>query len=350
MKAQILVRMWVTVFALIQVHGCKAALEYAAPATLKTLATAQSKDNLVIAVFCLPWYEQCRTLAPELEKAKEALQPWPSAQLLLINCEGESDICPSYGVASFPTIRLFHGSRQSRYRGKFRASSVVTKVLQTITQLVSQPDREAFGTLKSLDVPLLLFVVSEDEAPELSTVRAQVAEKLQDKFLVATTTDLTLAEEADVRPPFVVVWHSLDEVKPIYRDKFEMGPILRFAEQTSTPVIGRLDLKSYIDHTQSGLPIAFIIAETDRERKTIAESLKHVALKYKGKINFVTLDTTKLPFLLEPLDVDATRLPALALHRGDDDEVFVYDQNRHINRRDVETFIQRTIHRPVTEL
>ncbi|KAH0845729.1 hypothetical protein FOPE_11856 [Fonsecaea pedrosoi] len=281
MKAQILVRTWVTVFALIQVHGCKAVLEYAAPATLKALvSTAQSKDNLVIAVFCLPWYEQCKALAPELEKVKEALQPWPSAQLLLINCE-------------------------------------------------------AFGTLKSLDVPLLLFVVSEDEAPELSTVRAQVAEKLQDKFLVATTTDLTLAEEADIPPPFVVVWNSLDEVKPIYRDKFEMGPILRFAEQTSTP---------------SKLPIAFILAETDRERKTIAESLKHVALKYKGKIDFVTLDTTKLPFLLEPLDVDATRLPALALHRGDDDEVFVYDQNRQINRRDVETFIQRTIHRPVTEL
>ncbi|OAL34855.1 hypothetical protein AYO20_05815 [Fonsecaea nubica] len=259
MKAQMLLRTWVIIFALIQVHGCKAALEYTAPATLKALvSTSPSKDNLVIAVF--------------------------------------------------------------------------------------------FGTLKSLDVPLLLFVVSEDEAPELSTVRGQVAEKLQDKFLVVTTTNLTLAEEADIPPPFVVVWNSLDEVKPIYRDDFEMGPILKFAEQTSTPVIGRLDLKSYIDHTQSGLPIAFILAETDRERKTIAESLKHVALKYKGKINFVTLDTTNLPFLLEPLGVDATRLPALALHRGDDDEVFVYDQNRQINRRDVETFIQRAIHRPVTEL
>ncbi|OAG39872.1 hypothetical protein AYO21_05938 [Fonsecaea monophora] len=326
MKAQILVRTWVTVFALIQVHGCKAVLEYAAPATLKALvSTAQSKDNLVIAVFCLPWYEQCKALAPELEKVKEALQPWPSAQLLLINCEDKVDIEESSGLP-----------REYCFRRDFTA--LIFAAL------------EAFGTLKSLDVPLLLFVVSEDEAPELSTVRAQVAEKLQDKFLVATTTDLTLAEEADIPPPFVVVWNSLDEVKPIYRDKFEMGPILRFAEQTSTPVIGRLDLKSYIDHTQSKLPIAFILAETDRERKTIAESLKHVALKYKGKIDFVTLDTTKLPFLLEPLDVDATRLPALALHRGDDDEVFVYDQNRQINRRDVETFIQRTIHRPVTEL
>lgn len=61
------------------------------------------------------------------------------------------------------------------------------------------------------------------------------------------------------------------------------------------------------------------------------------------------MDTAKLSFLLEPLGVDATRLPAFALHRGDDD-VAVYDQNRRVGGRDVETFVQRVLAWPDKEL
>ncbi|OQV08632.1 hypothetical protein CLAIMM_12873 [Cladophialophora immunda] len=349
MDIQMLLRIWVAVFCFI--HACKAELKYTDPRTLKDLLSASSsKDNIVIAVFCLPWYDRCKDLAPELELAHEALQPWPSAQLLLVNCATEPDACTSYDITSYPTIRLFHGPTQIRYRGRFKSSSIVTKVLQTMVPLFSQPDGQIFDTLKSLDIPLLLFADSEDETSQLSTVISQVADKLRGKFFVATTTDLTLAEEENAQPPFVVVWNALDEVKPAYRDKLETGPILRFAGKVSTPLVGRLDLKSYIDHTKSGLPLAFILAETEQERKTIAESLKHIALKYKGKVNFVTLDTTKLPFLLEPLGVDAARLPAFALHRGDNDEAFVYDQNRRINGKDVGIFIQRTLNWPVKEL
>ncbi|KIY03055.1 uncharacterized protein Z520_01521 [Fonsecaea multimorphosa CBS 102226] len=229
-------------------------------------------------------------------------------------------------------------------------SSIVTKVLSTVVPLFSQPDRPTLDTLKSLDIPVFLFTELEGETSQSSAVVTQVAEKLHGKFFVATTTDPTLAEEGGAQPPFVVVWNSHDEVKPVYHDKLELGRLLKFAEKASTPVIGRLDLKSYIDHTQSTLPLAFILAETDKERKAIAESLKYVALKHKLKVNFVTLDTTKLPFLLEPLGVDSTRLPAFAIHRGDNEEVSVYDQNRQINAKDVEIFLHRTLNWPLKEL
>ena len=88
----------------------------------------------------------------------------------------------------------------------------------------------------------------------------------------------------------------------------------------------------------------------EEERKALAESLKHIALKYKGRVNFVTVDTKTLSFLLEPLGVDATRLPAFALHRGDNDNVLVYDQNRKVNGENIEIFIQRTLNWPEKEL
>ena len=88
----------------------------------------------------------------------------------------------------------------------------------------------------------------------------------------------------------------------------------------------------------------------EEERKALAESLKHIALKYKGRVNFVTMDTRKLSFLLKPLGVDATRLPAFALHRGDNDDVLVYDQNRKVSGENIEVFIQSTLNWPRKEL
>ncbi|EXJ73577.1 uncharacterized protein A1O5_03338 [Cladophialophora psammophila CBS 110553] len=277
-----------------------------------------------------PWYDQCKILSSELELALKALQPWPSAKLLLINCEVESDTCSSYGITSYPTVRLFHGPKQIRYRGKFRASSITTEVLKVILPPVSHSNRQILDTTKSLDIPLLLFTESEDDTSQSSTVITQVAEKLHGKFFVMTTHDLTLAEEEGVKPPFIVVLNSLDEVKPLYQGKI------------GSEVLHPL-------HTGS-IPLAFILAGTDEERKALAESLKHIALKYRGRVNFVTVDTKSLSFLLEPLGVDPRRLPAFALHRGDNDEVFVYDQNRKVNAKDVEVFVQRTLNWPDKEL
>ncbi|KIW89309.1 uncharacterized protein Z519_10162 [Cladophialophora bantiana CBS 173.52] len=349
MDTKMLFRIWVAVLYLINM--CKAELNYSDAQTLNALVSASlSKNNIVIGVFCLPWYEQCEILRPELELVLEALRPWPSAKLLLINCEVESDACSSYRITSYPTVRLFHGPKQIRYRGKFRASSITTEVLKTILPPVSRSNRQILDTLKSLDIPLLLFTESEDDTSQSSTVITQVAEKLHGKLFVTTTHDLTLAEEEGAKLPFIVVLNSLDEVKPVYQGKVQIEPILKFAEMASTPLIGRLDLKSYIKYTQSGLPLAFILAGIDEERRALAESLKHIALNYKGRVNFVTVDTKSLSFLLEPLGVDGRRLPAFALHRGDNDEVFVYDQNRKVNAKDVEVFMQRTLNWPDKEL
>src|ERR1700742_2374406 len=129
-------------------------------------------------------------------------------------------------------------------------SSLVTAALQSILPPVSQANRQIFDTLKSLDIPLLLFIESEHDTSGSSAAIARVAERLHGKIFVSTTLDLSLAGEEGVQPPFAVVFNSLDEVKPVYQGKLELGPLLAFAEKASTPVIARLDLPAYIKYTQ----------------------------------------------------------------------------------------------------
>jgi hypothetical protein len=110
-----------------------------------------------------------------------------------------------------------------------------------------------FDTLKSLGIPLLLLTESVQDATSQSstTVMTEVAEQLHGKLFVMTTHDATFAGEEQSQAPFIVILNSLDETKPMYEGKLETGSVLAFAQKAaSTPVIGRLDLRAYMDYTK----------------------------------------------------------------------------------------------------
>lgn len=178
------------------------------------------------------------------------------------------------------------------------------------------------------------------------TVISQVADSLHGKdFFVLRTSDMSFTGEvgAQLQPPFLTVFNALNEATPLYDGKYEVGAILSFAKKTASPLVSRLDYNAYVQLTQSNTPLAFLLGLTQSERTSLATLLWSLALKYKHRLNFVTVDTGKLLFLLEPLGVDASKLPAVALHTGDNQDIYVYDQKRKIKVSDVEIFIRRSL-------
>lgn len=231
-------------------------------------------------------------------------------------------------------------------------SSIITEILKTTLPPGAQADKQTFNTLKGLDLPLLLVAESKAESqsqpslPSFDAVISQVAATLHsNEFFVLRTSDLSLTGElgAQLQSPFILVLNALDEATPVYEGKYEVGAILSFAKKTAGPLISRLDFNAYVQLTQSNSPLAFLLASTQSERTALATLLWPLALKYKHRLNFVTVDTEKLPFLLEPLGVDAVKLPAFAIHAGDNEDVYVYDQKRKVNAHDVEFFIRRSL-------
>lgn len=60
-----------------------------------------------------------------------------------------------------------------------------------------------------------------------------------------------------------------------------------------------------------------IFSVNDAERKSIARSITDIAMRYRGKVNFVTVDAEKHSFTLAPLGLDASKLPAFAIQTNE---------------------------------
>jgi len=92
---------------------------------------------------------------------------------------------------------------------------------------------------------------------------------------------------------------------------------------------------------QSGLPVALVFSAIEDERKSLAKRLTDVALKYRGRVDFATVDAEKDAFFLEHFGLSAHHLPTFAMQTAD--EIFKFEQDSDITADSVDEFIRRNI-------
>lgn len=91
---------------------------------------------------------------------------------------------------------------------------------------------------------------------------------------------------------------------------------------------------------QSGLPLAYIFAETQEERDQLAAELKPVAQKHKGAVNFATIDAKQFGAHAGNLNLEADQWPAFAIQETVKNQKFPFDQKKQINEAEIGAFIQ----------
>jgi protein disulfide-isomerase A1 len=202
---------------------------------------------------------------------------------------------------------------------------------------VSILNKDTLADFKTADKVVLVAYIAADDKASNETF-SKVAETLRDTYLFGGVNDAAVAEAEGVKAPAIVLYKSFDEGKNTFTEKFEVEAIEKFAKTSATPLIGEVGPETYADYMSAGIPLAYIFAETEEERVSFAKDLKSVAEKYKGKINFATIDAKSFGAHAGNLNLKTDKFPAFAIHETVKNQKFPFDQEKKITKDAIAKF------------
>lgn len=204
---------------------------------------------------------------------------------------------------------------------------------------VSTLNTETLEDFKTADkVVLVAYVDSSDKAS--NDVYSAVAEKFRDNYLFGATADAALAEAEGVTPPAIVLYKQFDEGKAVFSDKFDEEAIASFTKTASTPLVGEVGPETYSDYMSAGIPLAYIFAETPEERKELGDALKPLAEKYRGKINFATIDAKAFGAHAGNLNLPTDKFPSFAIQETVKNQKFPFSLEEEITIETIGKFVE----------
>lgn len=91
--------------------------------TTDTFDEYVKEHDLVLAEFYAPWCGHCKALAPKYEEAATELKG-KNIPLVKVDCTAEEDLCRTYEVDGYPTLKVFRGPESHKpYGGARQADS-----------------------------------------------------------------------------------------------------------------------------------------------------------------------------------------------------------------------------------
>lgn len=207
---------------------------------------------------------------------------------------------------------------------------------------VSTLTKDTLADFKTADKVVLVAYFEADDKTSNATFTT-VAEKLRDNFLFGATNDAEVAKAEGVTFPSVVLYKSFDEGKTIMTTAFDAEDIEKFANTASIPLIGEVGPETYAGYMATGIPLAYIFAETLEERDSISKTLKSIAEKHRGKVSFATIDAKQFGAHAGNLNLKADKFPAFAIQDTVNNKKYPFDQDQEITAEAVGKFVEEFV-------
>ncbi|KAI5846814.1 disulfide-isomerase [Tricharina praecox] len=297
------------------------------------------KENpLVLAEFYAPWCGHCKALAPEYEDAATKLKE-KGIPLAKIDCTVETELCEKQGVQGYPTVKVFRGpDNVAPYGGQRKSDAIVSYMIKQSLPAVSILDKESHETFIAADNVVLVAYFGADDKDTNATY-SQVAESLRDSYLFGATSDAALAKAAGVKTPALVLYKSFDEGKTVYDGKFELEKVMEFAKVASTPLVGEVGPETYAGYMDAGIPLAYIFVDNDADKEKFTKAAKPLAEKYRGKINFATIDAAAFGAHAQNLNLEQ-KWPAFAIQETAKNQKYPFDQDTEMTEAALAKFVE----------
>lgn len=212
---------------------------------------------------------------------------------------------------------------------------MIKQSLPAVSILTSETLEDFKGTDK---VVVVAYLDSSDKTSNETFTK--LAEELRDTYAFGASSDAALAEAEEVKAPAIVLYKQFDEGKTIFSEKFDVDAIKEFVKVASTPLIGEVGPDTYSSYMNAGLPLAYIFSETADERKELGDSLKPLAEKFKGKINFATIDAKAFGAHAGNLNLPTDKFPSFAIQDTVKNQKFPYDIEKKITLDDITSFVE----------
>ncbi|KAL9055666.1 MAG: hypothetical protein Q9162_003392 [Coniocarpon cinnabarinum] len=297
------------------------------------------EHDLVLAEFFAPWCGHCKALAPEYEEAATTLKE-KNIQLAKVDCTEEADLCQTYGVEGYPTLKVFRGPDSiTPYAGQRKAPAIVSYMTKQSLPPVSTITKDTIEDFKTADkVVLIAYVDSKDKAS--NETFTSVAESLRDFCLFGATSDAELAKEEGVKAPSIVLYKTFDEGKDVYEgQKFTEENIRAFLKSGATPLVGEVGPETYAEYMAAQIPLGYIFVESPEEKEKLSAEMKPIAQKHKGAINLATIDAGAFGQHAQNLNLEVGKWPAFAIQETVKNEKYPLDQKTKINAKNVGKFV-----------
>ncbi|KAI0677617.1 protein disulfide isomerase [Trametes maxima] len=300
-------------------------------------------ESLILVEFFAPWCGHCKALAPHYEEAATALKE-KNIKLAKVNCVDEADFCQSNGIQGYPTLRVYRNGEYSEYSGPRKADGIISYMTKQSLPAVSEVTKDNFEEFKKADkiVAVAFLPTSTDApAPEFSAT----ANKHRDDFLFGLSTDKAVAEAAGVTPPAIVVFRSFDEPQTEFPYPISSASVTELEEwiqELSIPIFDEVGAENYQVYAQSGKPLAYLFIDpTDEKLSEHLDSIKPVAAKYKGKVNFVWIDAIKFGDHARALNLNEAKWPSFVLQDLQKQLKYPYDQEAAITTEALDSMVAK---------
>ncbi|KAI0335464.1 protein disulfide isomerase [Cubamyces sp. BRFM 1775] len=300
-------------------------------------------ESLILVEFFAPWCGHCKALAPHYEEAATALKE-KGIKLAKVNCVDEADFCQSNGIQGYPTLRVYRNGDYSDYSGPRKADGIISYMTKQSLPAVTDVTTENFEEFKKADkIVALAFLPSATDAPAAEF--SATANKHRDDYLFGLSTDKAVAEAAGVTPPAIVLFRSFDDPQtefPYPLASTNAKEIESWIQDLSIPIIDEVGAENYQVYAQSGKPLAYLFVDpTDEKLDEYIATVKPVAAKYKGKVNFVWIDAIKFGDHARALNLNEAKWPSFVVQDLQKQLKYPYDQDAALSTDALETMLEQ---------